>query len=108
MVALFLSGVVMVVGSCACVSGNGFLGQVIGRVLMLGALLCGVHGMREMPGGDAPARCAMAWLSGVLITFAAWIVLGMAYHGEGRLQWPVYAVAAVLSACGMVLLIAAV
>lgn len=108
MVAFFLSGVVVVIGSRACVSGNGFLGQVVGRVLMLGALLCVAHGLKEMSGIRAPAQCVMAWTSGVLISFAAWIVLGIPYSGHSRLAWPAYVVAVVLFACGAVLLVIAV
>lgn len=107
MVSLFLSGVVMVIGSCACVSGNGFLGQVIGRVLMLGALLCGVHGVQETASSQASAQCVMAWMSGVSIAFAGWVLLGMTPYAKGRLAWPVYAFAAVLAACGIGLLAAA-
>jgi hypothetical protein len=104
MVSLFLSGVVMVIGACACVSGNGFLGQVIGRVLMLGALLCGVHGVQETTGSQASAQCVMAWAAGVSIAFAAWILLGMTPYAKGRYAWLVYAVAIALAACGVGLL----
>jgi hypothetical protein len=107
MVSLFLSGVVMVIGSCACVSGNGFLGQVFGRVLMLGALLCGVHGVQETAGNQVSAKCVMAWASGVSIGFVGWILLGMTPYAKGRFAWPVYAVAVALAACGAGLLIAA-